>query len=471
LKQILHLVSLFLFFLPAASAQLPYNQLLYQDTVIKDLVYGTDVNFAGKPEVLKLDLYKPLGNPYCNRPILVMIHGGAWVGGDKTDGGTVAIAHEYARRGYVVASINYRLGNHKRNFYTPYALCSTVAAAQPCLYVADSSEVIRATYRAMQDAKAAMRFMKSRGQQDSTDYKISFYGGESAGAFTALMATFLTTPDEKPVECVGLPDAPTPDSDLAFCLPANYSLARPDLGPVEGTVNLQSGFDAKAIGVLDFFGGIIDLNILNGPDKPAVYLFHQYGDLIVDCNTTPLLQPLYAYCVNPINLCQPLDHYPIAAGGCRLKTIFQNKGYGSDLLLSDFVTTTTYNCLANPPQHAIDNPALRAANSAAFFAPIIAAHGNAPSMGCISGQIETKNLDRIVIMPTLARDYINIEMQQAEEFGQYRIVDASGRQVQIGDITTLKSGNIDVHQLATGLHFLFVNGQNRRYIGKFYRIP
>ncbi|MEI6411829.1 MAG: alpha/beta hydrolase [Bacteroidota bacterium] len=467
----LRFAFLFLLFLPAAAAQLPYTQLLYQDTVIKDIVYGTDINFAGKPEVLKLDLYKPLGNPYCNRPILVMIHGGAWIGGDKTDGGTVAIAHEYARRGYVVASINYRLGNHKRNFYTPYALCSTVSAAQPCLYVADSSEVIRATYRAMQDAKAAMRFMKSRGQQDSTDYKIGFYGGESAGAFTAFLATFLTTPDEKPVDCFGLPDAPTPDPNLTFCLPANYSLARPDLGSVEGTVNIQTGFDAKAIGVLDFFGGIVNLNILNGPDKPAVYLFHQYGDLIVDCNTMPLLQPLYAYCVNPINLCQPLDHYPIAAGGCSLKSIFQNKAYGPDLLLSDFVTTTTYNCLANPPQHAIDNPALRAANSAAFFAPIIAAHGNAPSSGCISSQTEAKYFDKIIITPTIARDYVSIEMRGIEDADLYRLIGASGRLEQSGKIKDLNAGEIDIHQLPAGLHFLFVNGRNRSYIGKFYRVP
>jgi hypothetical protein len=465
-KQILHFVFLFLLFLPALGAQLPYTQLLYQDTVIKDVVYGTDTNFAGKPEVLKLDLYKPLGNPYCNRPILVMIHGGAWIGGDKTDGGTVAIAHEYARRGYVVASINYRLGNHKRNFYTPYALCSTLAAAQPCLYVADSSEVIRATYRAMQDAKAAMRFMKSRWQQDSTDYKISFYGGESAGAFTAFLATFLTSPDEKPVDCFGLPDAPTPDPDLTFCLPANYSLARPDLGPVEGTVNLQTGFDAKALGVLDLFGGIINLNILNGPDKPAVYLFHQYGDLIVDCNTTPLLQPLYAYCVNPINLCQPLDHYPIAVGGCSLKPIFQNKGYGPDLLRSDFVTTTTYNCLANPPQHAIDNTALRAANSANFFAPIIAAHGNTPSTACAVAVNNPLLKGELRINSTFSTDYIQVFLPEQTMRNQYSIFDLSGKILQSGAIS---ASEIDVKSLNTGLYFLFVQTEKGRFSGKFYK--
>lgn len=466
MKQILGFASFFLLFLPAVSAQLPYTQLLYQDTVIKDIVYGTDTNFAGKPELLKLDLYKPLGNPYCNRPILVMIHGGAWVGGDKTDGGTVAIAHQYAKRGYVVASINYRLGNHKRNFYTPYAFCNTISPEQPCLYVADSSEVIRATYRAMQDAKAAMRFVKSRWQQDSTDYKTSFYGGESAGAFTAIMAMFLTTPDEKPIDCFALPDAPAPDSDLTFCLPANYALSRPDLGPVEGTVNLQTGFDAKAIGVLDFFGGIINLNILNGPDKPAVYLFHQYGDLIVDCNTLPLLQPLYAICVNPINLCQPLDHYPIAAGGCSLKTIFQNNGYGPDLLMSDFVTTTTYSCLANPPQHAIDNPVLRAANSAAFFAPIIAAHGNAPTNACMVATQDPSVSRELLISPTFATDYIQVYLPEPTSKNQYSIFDFSGKLLQSGVVL---DSEIDVKSLNSGLYFLLVQTEKGRFSDKFYK--
>ena len=42
-------------------------------------------------------------------PVVVWIHGGAWTGGDKTDGGSGVFL---VRQGYAVACINYRLGRN-----------------------------------------------------------------------------------------------------------------------------------------------------------------------------------------------------------------------------------------------------------------------------------------------------------------------------------------------------------------------
>ncbi|MCY7327486.1 MAG: carboxylesterase family protein, partial [Saprospiraceae bacterium] len=46
------------------------------------------------------------------RPLSILMHGGAFVVGTKEDGNMVSLAQEIAARGYVVASINYRLGWH-----------------------------------------------------------------------------------------------------------------------------------------------------------------------------------------------------------------------------------------------------------------------------------------------------------------------------------------------------------------------
>jgi acetyl esterase/lipase len=64
-----------------------------------DLPYATD---SGKQ---KLDLYLPPGNgPH---PTVVMIHGGGWIFGDKTD--MVDFIPPFLDRGIAVANINYRL--------------------------------------------------------------------------------------------------------------------------------------------------------------------------------------------------------------------------------------------------------------------------------------------------------------------------------------------------------------------------
>lgn len=55
-----------------------------------------------------LDLQMPPGGPADWAPIIVMVHGGAWITGDKSL--CDRTARELARRGPIVANINYRLG-------------------------------------------------------------------------------------------------------------------------------------------------------------------------------------------------------------------------------------------------------------------------------------------------------------------------------------------------------------------------
>ena len=73
-----------------------------------EMTYGTPQGF--RP--LTLDLYQPQGKSD-PRPVLVFIHGGNWVGGDSRHdspfGDFPGLLASIAARGYVVASVNYRL--------------------------------------------------------------------------------------------------------------------------------------------------------------------------------------------------------------------------------------------------------------------------------------------------------------------------------------------------------------------------
>ncbi len=98
-KLIFCFLIVFCFFhLNAAFCQPPQ-----QAKAFKDLVYAKH----GDQE-MKLDLYIPEegDGPF---PLVVWIHGGGWIGGDKNDCPVLNLG--YCRRGYATASLSYRFSN------------------------------------------------------------------------------------------------------------------------------------------------------------------------------------------------------------------------------------------------------------------------------------------------------------------------------------------------------------------------
>jgi para-nitrobenzyl esterase len=85
----------------------------YTVTVERDIVYGQgEVNNGGSFKNLLLDLYIPDEFTHSTAkqfPLMLMLHGGSYKVGSKENPILVASAQEYARRGWLVASINYRL--------------------------------------------------------------------------------------------------------------------------------------------------------------------------------------------------------------------------------------------------------------------------------------------------------------------------------------------------------------------------
>lgn len=112
-------------------------------------------------EALKMDLFLPQSSGG-HAPVVVYIHGGSWVGGDKFEVGLAG--NELARKGYVVASINYRLGpKHKW-------------PAQ------------------IQDAKCAIRYLRASAAQYKLDPdRIAAWGSSAGGHLAALLGLTDTT--------------------------------------------------------------------------------------------------------------------------------------------------------------------------------------------------------------------------------------------------------------------------------------
>ena len=82
---------------------------VHQVDITRDLQYGSATAQSGTPTALKLDLYQPRGDTQTKRPALVWVHGGGFSGGDKADPADADFSTTFAKLGYVVVSINYRL--------------------------------------------------------------------------------------------------------------------------------------------------------------------------------------------------------------------------------------------------------------------------------------------------------------------------------------------------------------------------
>ena len=143
--------------------------------VESDIVYATGA--VRSPTVgeidLHLDVYRPAdANLPALRPGFILIHGGGFTGGSKTNATMVALGNAYAARGYVAASISYRLVGDDP---PTEALAHDPSSAQSVAAAA-----------ARVDAARAVEWMRDNAASYGIDPDRIAMGGYSAGAITSM---------------------------------------------------------------------------------------------------------------------------------------------------------------------------------------------------------------------------------------------------------------------------------------------
>ena len=453
-------IVIFLFFQAFAifkiEAQLPYTQELFDYRVESDIVYGIAINYAGNPDTLRLDIYKPVSDNNLKRPMLVLVHGGAWVGGTKADGEVQSLAQLFAKRGYVVASINYRLGMHPSSGGgSNTATCTLVTPEANCAYVADSAEVVRAIYRGMQDVKGAIRFMKDRAAIDSTCKENAYLSGVSAGGFCALAAAFLDVDAEKPSTTFPLPDAEQPSNSLNYChnyfnaSNASISKSRPDLGSIEGDIALN-GNNSKVKGIANFYGGMLTNLFEQYTDEaPLLYLFHQTADVVVSCARTPILSELSYNCLDPLGFlgCNHIWNMPWSYGSCSITSLIDNS-IEPVQFQNAIVNNGAPNCLLQPPGHSILNIPQRVNEITNFFGERILTV-ELSSCEQPTGILNVRNA--IKIFPNPGNEQLQIELPFVPF--KLEITDLNGR-VLVSKFTNQKDIILETSFLSKGFYLL-----------------
>jgi acetyl esterase/lipase len=182
--------------------------------VERDLIYGRSVDETGNLIPLTLDLYQPQGDPSQRRPVIVWAHGGGFETGDKGDPLDAAVANTFARYGWVVASVNYRL---RASVNTP-----------------DQFSAVR---DAQHDIQASVRWLKKHSSRFLIDADAIVVAGSSSGAEAALHVAY------KP-EDAGDSGTPEYPSDVAAGIAVSGTIVNPAIvAPGEPPVVLFHAVD------------------------------------------------------------------------------------------------------------------------------------------------------------------------------------------------------------------------------------
>ena len=466
-----HLSIVFCFFalLQQTQAQQWVDKQYSYDSIY-NLSYGTAVNFNGSTETLQLDLYLPVcTDSSARRPLLLLAHGGAFLEGNKNDQSIHYLCRQFAQRGYVTASIGYRLGmiGDESAWNCNYPNYS-------CVFATDSAEWYRAYYRAVQDGKGALRYLINRHEQFRIDTANVFVGGESAGAFLALGLALLDTLPERPAQTYAIGSANKPAANTNNCsyntgeVFAN-SIPRPDLGGLEGNIEpTQVKYTIK--GVANIYGAMLsDLLRLRpqGKPKPAIYSFHQPCDIVVSIDSNRVMWGLSWCFTNGYN-CFGIGNTPKVYGSRVMRNWNTSGGYGYNIRSEFTAVNFPYSfvlgqgsCLdqVNTPCHAYDNRALREVQVAQFFAPLINSTPNCTTSST-SASVNTSGLQ---IFPNPFSAQITVYYEDGLH-GQIEISDLQGRRIHSIQYTENQYLEIDLASQPQGVYLLTYTTENGKRI-------
>jgi acetyl esterase/lipase len=219
-----------------------------------------DLTYATVSAAQKLDLYIPTtgSGPF---PVVIMVHGGGFMMGDKADGAGLTGVDQLLAAGYAVASINYRLSGE--------------AQCPAQIY----------------DAKAAVRFLRANAAKYNLNpEKFGAWGASAGGNLVALLGT---TCGVKELEGAELGNA-----DQSSCVQAVVDW----FGPIDflkmdeqfaGTScpqnhNAADSPESQLVGVAiqtvpDLVKTTNPMNYIDATDAPFLI---QHGS--ADCNVSPL---------------------------------------------------------------------------------------------------------------------------------------------------------------------------------------
>lgn len=265
----------------AANAQRYLTEVFTNVNVTTNVTYAN--NFSVFPPTtpgfidLKMDVYEPAGDVLAQRPLIIYTHTGSYLPiiingtptGARGDSATVEICKQFARRGYVVANVDYRIG------WNPQGTNVDIRRGT----------LLNAVYKSIQDLKGCVRYFRKdaavSGNTYGIDPNVIIMGGQGTGGYIALNYECLEDTAE-----IWLPKFISQTTDLQYGLVAGNSYVNQQVwGDFEGigglpqfnNSNNSPGYPTNVQFVFNLGGALGDSTWLEAGDAPMVG-FHPVGD-------------------------------------------------------------------------------------------------------------------------------------------------------------------------------------------------
>lgn len=259
-----------------------YLDPIFSVTSTTGIQYGSAAPYNSTTAApLYLDVYQPTGDTMARRPVVLAFFGGSFIGGSTSAADIVAWCDSLASRGYVSIAVGYRVGFN----------------------IFQQGAVVRAGYRALQDGRAAIRYVKEFADSLRIDTTQMYLVGNSAGAITALQIAYADD-SNRPAESYGIPGSGADTTDLG-CMDCSGN-------------TYAHTIDIKA--VVGLWGAVLDLAGVDSTDHTAAIMFHGTDDTVVPIDSANAFQ-------NP--------SFPVLYGSRLIYQELQNFGLSSELYVYD----------------------------------------------------------------------------------------------------------------------------------------
>lgn len=200
----------------------------YKDYVFTNFDISTEYykkgapNWDGSKKDLVLDIIKPRNDAAKNRPCFVFLFGGGFVG--KIDDCTQEVCKGMVQKGYVVIAADYRVG-FKNGLLSGQCIGDFNTGFYP------------AYFRAIQDSRSVVRYLKANADRLGIDKNLIFVGGQSAGALASIGLAVMNNDN-------------APQNILQ------------QIGGSLDPMNDNMQFDSKVAGIVSMSGAIIDPTLI-----------------------------------------------------------------------------------------------------------------------------------------------------------------------------------------------------------------
>ena len=145
------------------------SQIQYRDSIYSDIAQSTHTYTIHQQDTLMFDYYRAI-KAQGKLPLLIYVHGGGFMSGNRGGKGLRNFAHKLAGRGYAVASISYRLTMKNLGFG-----CETDAKAKKQAFDDASTDIDR-----------AVKYLLDNPKEFEIDKTKIILVGSSAGAEAVL---------------------------------------------------------------------------------------------------------------------------------------------------------------------------------------------------------------------------------------------------------------------------------------------